>query len=408
MNFEEIMIKVNRRDFIGLSGCAGLQLTLPKVTQVALPRKEMKLDGVVFPEWASREIDDGMYRFRAWKGSDDVLSFPIVTDTHSHFIKLVDPIDWRDPRRHYMFQRKIAELARSDALLNLGDLDFDIVISGGKAPPIEEVEASREGFRKVLASERRPMLFTKGNHDSARGRWDSKVFGMFFNRGLNAANGHRIKLSDCGSWGCYDIPEKNFRIIFLNTSDEGYLGFSRGQLQFLSDHLLSAPDGWGVLIAQHANLIDFQVRWRRCLSDTCDVKRISVEQQIVEDFVNRRGGIVQGWSREARPGVFDGIRWDFSSAKANLIGVLQGHAHSESFWRFAGVNSIVRPGYGTIPSDCRCGEWRDPKRNKRGDRIFTCEKSMMIDLLAIKPTRRIAHVFRFGTGGKESELDFAY
>jgi hypothetical protein len=33
---------------------------------------------------------------------------------------------------------------------------------------------------------------------------------------------------------------------------------------------------------------------------------------------------------------------------------------------------------------------------------------MMIDLVAVKPEKRVVHVFRFGYGGPESELEYKY
>lgn len=401
----KVMMKIDRRVFLELAGCACLQSVLPKAVEAAVCREEMSLDGVAFPEWAVREIDDGLQRFARWKGDDQVISFTIVTDTHSHFLDLERPANWRDPRNHYLFLRKIAELAGSAAVLNLGDLDFDL---GRASPTEEEIHKARDGFLKVLSSEMRPQIFTKGNHDSARGRMSSGEFGATFNVGLNRAKGHDLHLSKCGTWGYYDVPGGSVRVIFLNSSDEGYQGFSREQLQFLADCLAATPDGCGVLVVQHTNMPEFIVRWRRTLADARETKRSVLEMQIIEDFANRRGGIVEGWKNDAVAGCYDGVKWDFRAAKGRLIGVLQGHAHSESYLKYANVNYIIRPGYGTIPVDCRCGEWRDPKRNEQGARIFSCDKSMMIDLLAVKPSRRIAHIFRFGTGGEQSELDFAY
>jgi len=39
---------------------------------------------------------------------------------------------------------------------------------------------------------------------------------------------------------------------------------------------------------------------------------------------------------------------------------------------------------------------------------FNRRKDMMIDLVAIKPEKRLVHVFRFGCGGPKSELEYGY
>ena len=399
-------MRIDRRNFLGLAGCVCFQPILSDAAEAATSDGEMSVDGVPFPDWAVREINEGMKRFRQWKGGDRVVSFPVVTDTHSPFAELERPMNWKDPRSHYLFLRKIGELAGSAALLNLGDLDFDL--GRGRTTPMDEVRKACDAFVKVLSTEQRPQLFAKGNHDAARGRMRSEEFGAIFNIGLNRGKGYDLHLSRCGTWGYYDVPDGALRVIFLNTSDEGYQGFSREQLQFLSDSLASTPQGCGVLVMQHTNMPEFIARWRRTLNDSGETKRGMIEMQIIEDFANRRGGIVEGWKGTVPPGMFDGVKWDFRSSKGELVGVLQGHAHSESYLKYAKVNYVIRPGYGAIPEDCRCGEWRDPKRDERGARIFSCDRSMMIDLLAVKPAKRLVHVFRFGTGGERSELEFAY
>lgn len=44
----------------------------------------MDVDGVGLPDWAVAEIRDGLVRYRAWKGTDSTVAFPLLTDIHSH------------------------------------------------------------------------------------------------------------------------------------------------------------------------------------------------------------------------------------------------------------------------------------------------------------------------------------
>lgn len=383
-----------------------LAATAATVTATALSANEdptLGIDGVAFPTWATEKIADGLKRFSAWKGADEVVSFPLITDVHSHAPGPTGTAPaWGDSKSHVLFQRAIAQATGADFLANLGDMDFDVNILG-TTPDWTQVQPVIDGFVKLYSNERRPVLFTVGNHDHAKGRWTSKQFGDTFLRGINGPHGHDLHLSDCGTWGYYDIPAKKFRAIFLNTSDEGYLGFSVRQMQFLSDTLAAAPEGWNVAIFQHANIPSFIASWRRFIGDG-NFKRSGIEMQMVEDFANHRGDLVQGFNNPPIRGQFGGVKWDFSQSKANLVGVFQGHLHAESFLKYANVAYVIRPGYGTVPYDCRCGEWRDPKHELKFNRVT----DMMIDLVAVKPTRRLVHIFRFGCGGPKSELEYTY
>lgn len=396
---------IKRRDFIG--GAAAFSfLSTTKAFSSEKPSWAV-VGNVELPTWAIAQIQDGAARYQAWRGSDQTVAFPLVTDLHSHFQGVARPAQWRDSKMHILFQRAIAEATGSDFLANLGDLDFDVNILG-KAPEWSQVQPVIDGFVEVHQGEKRPCLFSMGNHDHAKARFTSKQFGDTFNRGVNAAKGVDLHLSECGTWGYLDLPDKRFRTVFLNTSDEGYLGFSVKQMQFLSDALSSAPEGWSVAVLQHANIPAFIASWRRFIDDG-NFKRSGIETQLVEDFANHRGDLVQGFNNPPITGQYGGVKWDFSKSKANLVGVFQGHLHAESYLKYAKVNYVIRPGYGTIPWDCRCGEWRDPKRDeKTGQVVFSAARAMMVDLVAVKPEKKEVRIFRFGCGGPKSELEYSY
>ena len=399
-------MKIARREFIG-GAAAFAALAVNGKALAAERRPWATVDGIPLPDWAVAQIEEGISRYRAWRGADLTVSVPLVTDIHSHRPGLGNPPAWGDSKSHVFFQRAIAQAAESDFLANLGDLDFDIDILG-KAPDWSKVQPVIDGFVAAYREETRPCLFSVGNHDHAKGRYTSKQFGDAFNRGINAPHGHELHLSECGTWGYLDLAEKKFRAVFLNTSDEGYLGFSAKQMQFLSDTLASAPEGWSVAVMQHANIPGFIAEWRRFIGDG-NFKRSGIETHIVEDFANHRGDLVQGFNNPPVKGEYGGIKWDFAASKANLAGVFQGHLHAESFLKYGNVPYVIRPGYGTIPWDCRCGEWRDPKMDpETGRMVFSPAKAMMIDLVAVKPLKRSVHVFRFGFGGEKSELEYVY
>lgn len=391
---------MNRRDFCRNAACAAMGLATARAWSAE--GKGLSVGDIALPDWAEKTIREGAARYAAWKGSDEVVAFPLITDVHSHAASVTPP-NWRDSKMHILFQRAIAEATGSDFIANLGDLDFDVNILGS-APDWTKVQPVIDGFVAAYTGEPKPVLFAMGNHDHAKGRYTSKQFGDTFNRGLNAGKKAAFDWGEDGTWGCLDLPAKKFRAIVLNTSDEGYLGCSKAQMQYLADKLSSAPDGWSVVVLQHANIPGFIAKWRRFGESSGDYKRAELEQTIIEDFANHRGGIVQGFHNPPITGQLGGVKFDFAHSKANLVGLFQGHLHAESYLRYANVNYVIRPGYGTIPVDCKCGEWRDPKRACG----FSTAKDMMLDLVAVKPAKRQVHVFRFGCGGAESELDYVY
>lgn len=389
---------VSRRGFIGAAVASAAVAGLH-----ADSRASWTVDGIPLPDWAADRIRSGVARYNAWRGKDETVAFPLITDVHSHEPGFAEnPPNWNDPKSHILFQRAIAHATDSDFLVNLGDLDFDINILGAK-PEWSDVQAVIDGFVRVYEKEPLPVLFSMGNHDHAKGRYTSKQFGDTFNRGITARAGHKVVLSECGTWGYYDIPAKKFRAVFLNTSDEGYAGYSRKQLQFLSDALATVPEEWHVIALQHIQVPGIMGRWRRGLDDG-PLRREGIFMQIVDDFAHHRGNLVQGFHKPPIKGQYDGIKWDFAESKASFVGGFFGHTHLEANMQIDGVNWVTRPGYGTVPADCPCMGARDPKCVWE----FKRSKDMMIDLVAVKPEKRVVHVFRFGYGGPESELEYKY
>lgn len=373
----------------------------------------IEVDGIALPDWAVSTIREGAVRYRRWKGTDETIAFPFITDTHSKVIGLPDgPVDWKDSKRHILFLRAIAHEVDADFISDLGDHDMEVNVLGSPMP-MEDVKRHFDAYVSLYSQESLPILFSMGNHDHAKGRLSSQVYGDALNRGITQKKGHPVVLSEDGTWGYYDIPAKRFRMVFANTSDEGYLGLSRHQLQFIADAFGSTANGWTVALQQHAQVPRYLGSWRRFMSDL-GFERGMMLMHLVDDFVHRRGNLKKGFSKSAPQGVYDGVRWDFGHAGAVFAGDFSGHTHLEAHAKIDGVAWTTRPGYGTVPRDCVSFGARDPKDlgvsylddENKSPRMP--EKTMLIDLVAIKPTRRVVHVFRFGIGGEESELEYEY
>ena len=368
----------------------------------------MSVDGHVFPNWAVAQINAGVARYAAWKGSDPTVAFPVITDTHSNLVDDDRPFNWNDPKNHVYFLRKIAHLVEADWISDLGDHDFDV--SAFHPVPFAQVRPQIDALVRRYESETKPVLFSQGNHDhsneNGRARFTTREYGATFCRGINAPHGHKFVMSDCGTWGYYDIPAKKFRAVYLNTneSDRGVIGYSVKQLQFLADAFMSAPDGWHVSVQQHVDLPWHIGHWRRNIFHH-DPENGWIFQQMLDDFANHRGTPINGWGRPPCTS-YGGVTWDFSKSKALLVGGFYGHAHWENSIAIGGVNYTLLPGYGTVPRDCITGGARDPK-----DGGALPKDNLLIDLVAIKPERCLVHVFRFGFTGSHSpfrEREYVY
>ena len=47
----------------------------------------MEVAGFALPDWAAGEIREGVTRYRAWKGEDAAVAFPLVTDGQSAWLR---------------------------------------------------------------------------------------------------------------------------------------------------------------------------------------------------------------------------------------------------------------------------------------------------------------------------------
>ena len=391
---------MTRRQFISGSVASAVLLARGDTTA--------SVDGFAFPDWAVRQIDDGVRRYFDWKGADETVAFPLITDVHSKVFGLPDPNDWRDPKRHVYFMRHIAERVGADFIADLGDHDFQVV-AFGKQLPMDQVGQLVDAYHSLYRKEPKPVLFCRGNHDHAKGRIPDADYGARFNRGLNAGKGVRLTLSDDGTFGYLDLPQKRFRAVFLNSSRKFVNGLDAEELQFMADAFRSASNGWHVVLLQHIPIPSLMDRSRRSL---CHNANMDVAYNIVEDFANARGSFKQGWGK-GEPNVWrldrgaGTVRWNFQDTKAAFAGAFFGHEHVEEHFKYAGVNWTVRPGYGTEPANDPCGEKRDPKRCHGANGVLP-KDTMMLDLVAVKPAKRQVHVFRFGWGGPESEREYAY
>lgn len=378
------MLKMDRRKFLAMS-CALAACGVGK----AGPG-----DSVKIPEWAGREIAATLARYRAWKGGDVTVAFPIITDVHSKTTDLPEDLSFGDSKMHVFLAQHAADEAGADFLADLGDIDLDLGVPIDKNwPPKfrfcspEEMQRRVETQRTIYRDWQRPVLFALGNHDHSRGRFSSAAFGDAFNRGITAAHGHKVTLGDDGSYGYYDVPAKKTRAIFLNSSDEGYYGYSVKQLAFLARALGTVPTGVTALLVQHFCIKTEIGYWKTFR--TTRAKRQEIAIRMLEDFVAHRAG-------EA-----DGMKWNFTGLKdTSFAGCFFGDSHFDNYVKANGVDYSISQGYGGV----------SPKEIENGGVFtpFSRSKQMLVDLVAVKPGKREVKIFRIGAGGAARDRGYAY
>ncbi|MCF0233747.1 MAG: hypothetical protein HUK22_02060, partial [Thermoguttaceae bacterium] len=251
----------------------------------------------------------------------------------------------------------------------------------------------RIALQKLLyADSKTPILFALGNHDHNNGGrdvggyitsedWASVFVEEMKTRGLDVVAGGN------GSYYYVDFPAKKMRFIALNSSDDGYYGYSVEQLQFLADSLASAPADYTVAIVEHFCVLFKLGYWKNSMS--AKAKRDALCMGIFDAFV------------AGTDGEEDGVVWKFSErGKGVLTGVFHGDSHFDNFTTINGVNYIIHQGYGGV----------DVALMAEGAvyRRFNRAETMLIDVVAIKTATREVKIFRVGAGGANADRSFTY
>ena len=333
------------------------------------------------PEWVSEEIRKTYARFDEWRGSDQVIVFPIITDTHA---------ENRETFRHISYVQSADQTFHFDFIADLGDIGLDSEFTS-EPSAAEKFLLRHAGLHQRYSG---VLLFCPGNHDrnrtAPREYWtsDSRL-GELFNR-PNLKRGHQVTLAENGSYGYYDIPTARVRVFFLNTSDGDFSPaehrvVSSGQMQFFADHLRFADPGWTVIVLTHycAQPLGNWINYPSTL------KNGNLFTGIMEGFVN------------AQKGEAEGVSWDFTANRdCRLAANITGDSHCDCSGIINQVQYIVCQGYGTI----------QPSKLLK-DTVYTRfdpQEMMNIDIVALKPAKRELKLFRLGAGGAARDRSFVY
>ncbi|MDD4537579.1 MAG: metallophosphoesterase [Lentisphaeria bacterium] len=390
------MIIALRRSLSSMCLAALLGLSLVPVVVVAQTAEAPPSTAVpefAVPAWVDQQISETKARFDAWRGDDEVVVFPLVTDIHAARPFFTNPPNLRDTKYHVLFAQRAALACNADFFAELGDIGFDRDLKwqpSKKADAELRLEAQRNLFKDFAL----PVLFCMGNHDSGRAfggvfselRLTQDEYGAMFN-GMTKKKGVPLVTSPGEDYGYYDVPGKKCRVFFLNTSDQHEVGVTPTQMQFLADNL-RLPPGTCVVLLSHATI--HPTLGKRDGQKPRSIANGSIGLQLLTAF------------RKGEKGSAGDVHWDFTANQdCSLAGWISGHNHFNDHREHEGIPFILSQGYGTKHlKDLPTGvDYVTPV-----DRT----KTMLVDMVAIKPAKRDMMIFRIGAGGPERDRAFKF
>ena len=318
-------------------------------------------------DFVKPQIDEALARFNAWKGDDPVMAFPIVTDVHTC---------GRFTYKHIGHAVKVAEAFGCDFIENFGDIGLNAY------PATENSVYAREIVDNVKAQMMKydgVWLYTPGNHDwdAGEGKFftDEDLTG-FFQKPWQDKAGEALHLTPGKTYGWYDVPKKDVRVIFLNSQGTGtqngsYYYFDDDQMEWLKETLGKTPVAKPVLVTAHYMPHPLG-RWT---NSNPNEETLASNQRVMD------------------------ILSDFAS-KGTLIGLVTGDAHVNMYTKENGVNYFISQGYGWVVPDLML-----PGTTHA---FFDYKTNLCIDVFAVKPFKREVHTFRVGAGGEDFDCSFGY
>lgn len=303
-------------------------------------------------------------RFIRWKGKDEVVVFPLVTDLHLNYAT----------RTFFdCFERQMASdsLFHYDFIANLGDICTKM--SDRLIDDVARRMLSHDGI----------SIYLPGNHD-----YDGEQGHRYTQEELSGAlldpfiprSGGRLHRVEGESYGWYDIPEKSTRVIFLDSMQTGtgngkYYTYGEAQLEWLDGMLRNMPKKWNAVVLSH-----FMPHVKYGLWNP--------EKELA------------GSTMDATIWKLRNVLARFVADGGRLVGLFCGDAHCSAYDCLDGVNMYVSQGLGGYPKECI----------REGISHVQCDfnRDMLLDVVAFKPRSREVAVFRVGAGGESLDRHFTY
>ena len=316
------------------------------------------------------QVKEAVKRYKAWKGDDETLVYPILTDVHTA---------GRFSYKHIGYAAVAAKAFKADFMVNLGDI-------GLNAYP---ATVDKEYARFVMDNTRAQMekydgiwLYSPGNHDWDAGKGDfnsEQYLSDFFQKPWQEKAGENLHIVPGHVWCWYDIPEKNFRIILLNSCGTGtqggfYYYFDDAQLEWLQGLLNDTPKDVNVLVMSHY-MPHPMGRWTTSASKP-DIHRLDQDKKLME--------ILSAYEEDG----------------GTIVAMITGDSHTNDYACENGVNYFISQGYGWVIPELMLPTNRHA--------FFDYKETLCIDIVAVKPAKREVHTFRIGAGGADYDYEFNY
>lgn len=334
------------------------------------------------PDFVYTEAQETVERFNEWKGNDEVLVFPILTDIHTAC---------RTTYKHIGYTVALDRLFHYDLMVNLGDLGLNT------RPTSTDRDYSNQILSwtaQEMAKYKGVFLYAPGNHDYDGGEGyhitASELSDIFQKPSMKYANGN-LHLFEGNCWSYYDVPEKHCRFIMLNSQVEETIGtntytFGSTQMNWLSKVLAETPEGTHVIVMSHFMPDDIgRAVDTKCNKDTTSTVAIL---EMLKAYIHKTKGERAG------------ITWDFTHAKGDLVGYITGDSHHNAYIKRDGLNLFIVQGYGRVDHSQLIPEAKRAEINGR--------KMMTVDVIAVKPATKEVHSFRIGAGGADMDYIFDY
>ena len=313
------------------------------------------------------QAKEAFQRFKAWKGKDDVLVFPILTDIHTC---------GRFSYKHIGYASTVADIFNADFMALLGDIGLNTYPATVNA---EYAQSIVDNTRDNMLKYKGMWLFSPGNHDwdAGEGRYyTEEELSEIFQQPWQEKGGKNLHLMPGKTYGWYDIPQKNFRIIFLNseatrTKGEYYYCYGDEQLAWLDGLLEATPEGMNVLLLSH---------W---MPQPMGVWNAVSLTRVGKEPYNKITDLLASYA-----------------GKINLVGLFTGDSHVNNYTKKDGVNYYITQGYGWVSPDVMIPGQKHA--------VFDYRESLCIDVVAVKPATREVHTFRVGAGGPDFDYTFTY
>lgn len=288
------------------------------------------------PVWWEEYLPNRIAAIRAHQdeGGKDAFSFAVITDIHEA---------GNLGRRTGAVAKRVLDACGLSYALDLGDAAVRAAVATK-----EEMEASLEAAREILAPLGDRLLRTRGNHDGFWGTAPKADGGTsyYVNGYTDQAIWNRVfrpvattgkAVFDADGVGYYvDDTIHKARFVVLNTSREGCAmgSYRYGQSQFdlMVQALNTLPDdGWCVMFFSHippVGLIDYDGNGVAEGDATGEIPEQGLLRGLVSAYMERRS-FTGSYGTEGAQDYVSLTGLDFTGAKGTFAGYFAGHLHGD-------------------------------------------------------------------------------